>query len=85
MNEKQNQKHWNVLDSSIAFENRWMKVKRDVVMLPNGKVLDDYYLWIAGSCRTRARICAMCCGELHKYRLDHNWWLPATVKVRKIK
>ncbi|MFC1532212.1 hypothetical protein ACFL7M_02425 [Thermodesulfobacteriota bacterium] len=47
MNKKNNPKHWNVLDSSIAFENRWMKVKKDTVMLPNGKVLDDYFLWIA--------------------------------------
>ena len=43
----------------------------------------EYYIRIQDR-RAIARICAMCCGELHKYRLDHKWWLPATVKERKI-
>lgn len=36
---------WKILNSSIAFDNKWFSVRKDKVRLPNGKILNDYYLW----------------------------------------
>jgi 8-oxo-dGTP pyrophosphatase MutT (NUDIX family) len=33
---------WRLLRSEPAFEHRWYRVRRDVVELPDGRVLDDY-------------------------------------------
>lgn len=35
---------WKVLRSELAFDHRWYKVRRDVVELPDGRVVDDYFL-----------------------------------------
>lgn len=41
-------KKWQLLDSKMAFDNRWFKVRQDKVKLPNGKTLDDYFVWLKG-------------------------------------
>ncbi|WP_439881798.1 NUDIX hydrolase [Pontibacter sp. MBLB2868] len=37
-------KHWRVLKSEMVFDEKWYKLRRDEVELPNGIVLDDYYV-----------------------------------------
>ena len=39
---------WRTLNSEMILDQRWMRVRKDCVELPNGQCLDDYYLWIAG-------------------------------------
>lgn len=36
------------MDSKIAFDNKWFKVRQDKVKLPDGKIIDDYYVWLEG-------------------------------------
>jgi 8-oxo-dGTP pyrophosphatase MutT (NUDIX family) len=36
---------WKLLGSSVALDNKWFRVRKDKVKLPNGKVLDDFYIW----------------------------------------
>jgi ADP-ribose pyrophosphatase len=36
---------WKVIDSHYALEHRWLKVRRDTCLLPNGVVIDDYF-WL---------------------------------------
>lgn len=36
---------WKTIDSKLAFDQRWFKVRQDKVELPTGKILDDYYIW----------------------------------------
>lgn len=38
-------KKWQTISSELAFDNKWFKVQKDAVKLPNGKILDDFYLW----------------------------------------
>ncbi|MDP2873906.1 MAG: NUDIX hydrolase [bacterium] len=40
---------WKTLESGMALDNRWFKVRRDKVELPNGKILDDYFVWESGN------------------------------------
>jgi 8-oxo-dGTP pyrophosphatase MutT (NUDIX family) len=35
---------WRTLDSEPAFEHRWFRLRRDTVELPNGVVLNDYFV-----------------------------------------
>ena len=37
-------KKWKVLRSQVAFNHRWYKVRRDIVELPSGEVIDDYFV-----------------------------------------
>lgn len=37
-------KAWKVLRSEIVFNNKWCKIKKDSVKLPNGKIINDYFL-----------------------------------------
>lgn len=37
-------KKWKVLRSQVAFNHRWYKVRQDIVELPNGEVIDDYFV-----------------------------------------
>jgi ADP-ribose pyrophosphatase len=39
---------WTVHKSELAFDHPWAKVRCDIVELPSGKVLDDYYYWDGG-------------------------------------
>lgn len=32
----------------MALDEKWFRVRKDVVELPNGKVMDDYFLWLSG-------------------------------------
>ena len=36
---------WKVLSTKLAFDNPWFKVRQDVVELPSGQVMDDYFMW----------------------------------------
>jgi 8-oxo-dGTP pyrophosphatase MutT (NUDIX family) len=36
---------WEVLGTEYPLNERWMKVRKEKVKLPNGKIFDDYYLW----------------------------------------
>lgn len=36
---------WTTLSSEYALDVPWLRVRRDICRLPNGVVLDDYYLW----------------------------------------
>ena len=35
---------WEILSSRLAFDHHWYKVRQDVVRLPNGHVVDDYFV-----------------------------------------
>jgi 8-oxo-dGTP pyrophosphatase MutT (NUDIX family) len=35
---------WKLLHSELVFDHRWYKVRQDVVELPNGAIVDDYFL-----------------------------------------
>lgn len=37
-------KKWQVLKSTVDYDTRWVKVRKDQVKLPNGTVIDDYYV-----------------------------------------
>ncbi len=39
---------WKVLESKYALDNRWMMIRQDKVELPNGTVLDDYFVYEEG-------------------------------------
>jgi ADP-ribose pyrophosphatase len=33
---------WRILDSELVLDDRWFRVRRDTVELPEGRILDDY-------------------------------------------
>lgn len=35
---------WKLLNSQLVFDNPWCQVRRDAVVLPNGKVIDDFFV-----------------------------------------
>ncbi|GAA4314229.1 NUDIX hydrolase [Nibribacter koreensis] len=35
---------WKILSSETAYQHRWYNLRRDTVQLPNGLVLDDYFV-----------------------------------------
>ncbi len=37
-------KKWKTLRSEMVFDHRWYKVRRDEVQLPDGRILDDYFI-----------------------------------------
>ncbi len=37
-------KPWKIISSKLVFENNWYNVKQDLVELPNGLVMDDYFV-----------------------------------------
>lgn len=39
-------KKWKLLSSKMAFDNKWFKVQKDEVELPNKQIIDDYYVWL---------------------------------------
>ena len=39
-----NLKKWQILHSRMVLDNPWCRVRRDEVQLPNGKVIDDYFV-----------------------------------------
>jgi ADP-ribose pyrophosphatase len=36
---------WKTLASEYALDVPWLRVRRETCLLPNGEVVDDYYLW----------------------------------------
>ncbi|MDX5436522.1 MAG: NUDIX hydrolase [Pontibacter sp.] len=45
MSEKNNQPQpWKLLKSDMVVDEKWYKLRRDEVELPNGHVMDDYYV-----------------------------------------
>ena len=38
-------KKWKILEKKLALDNKWFKVRSDRVLLPNGKILDEYLTW----------------------------------------
>lgn len=47
MSEPDNQpvKPWKLISSSKALDEKWFQVRKDVVQLPSGKIVDDYFVW----------------------------------------
>lgn len=41
-----NLKKWKILNSTMVLNHQWCKVRQDEIELPNGKVIDDYFLTI---------------------------------------
>ena len=41
-----NLQKWKILKSEMVLNHKWFKVRRDEVKLHNGKVLDDYFLFL---------------------------------------
>ncbi|WP_341525551.1 NUDIX hydrolase [Nostoc sp. UHCC 0302] len=39
-------KKWKTLNSKMVLDHRWCKVRRDEIELPNGKIIDDYFVSI---------------------------------------
>jgi 8-oxo-dGTP pyrophosphatase MutT (NUDIX family) len=37
-------KKWTVLQSRYVLRNRWIQVRQDTCQLPNGKMIDDYFV-----------------------------------------
>lgn len=37
-------KKWNLLQSEMALNHPWCKVRRDKIELPNGQIIDDYFV-----------------------------------------
>jgi ADP-ribose pyrophosphatase len=35
---------WQLLSSELAFDHRWYRVRRDTVRLPDGRIIDDYFV-----------------------------------------
>jgi len=40
-------KPWKTLSSSMALDEKWFPVRKDVVELPSGKILDDFMVWVS--------------------------------------
>lgn len=36
---------WKIVSSSKALDEKWFPVRKDVVQLPSGKIVDDYFVW----------------------------------------
>lgn len=49
MKEQIADKKWKKISSTMALDEKWFRVRKDVVELPNGKVMDDYFLWLSGN------------------------------------
>jgi len=37
-------KKWKILKTDIALDNKWCTVHKDIVELPSGKIIDDYFV-----------------------------------------
>ncbi len=36
---------WTILSSGYALDDKWFRVRKDMIQLPSGRVLDDYFVW----------------------------------------
>ena len=41
-------KKWKQISSKLAFDNPWFKIRQDKVEMQNGRVIDDYFVWLEG-------------------------------------
>ncbi len=41
-----NLKKWKTLKSKMVLDNPWCQVRQDEIELPNGKIIDDYFVSI---------------------------------------
>jgi len=41
-----NLRKWKILQSEMVLNHRWCKVRQDKIELPNGKIIDDYFVAI---------------------------------------
>ncbi|MBW4612257.1 MAG: NUDIX hydrolase [Desmonostoc vinosum HA7617-LM4] len=41
-----NLKKWKILNSKMVLDERWCQVRQDEIELPNGKIVDDYFVTI---------------------------------------
>ena len=39
-------KKWKILNSTMVINHQWCKVRQDEIELPNGKIIDDYFISI---------------------------------------
>ncbi|HAC65844.1 MAG TPA: NUDIX hydrolase [Cyanothece sp. UBA12306] len=39
-----NLKKWKILSSQLVIEHEWCKIRQDQIELPNGRVIDDYFI-----------------------------------------
>lgn len=37
-------KKWKILNSTMVINHQWCKVRQDEIELPNGKIIDDYFI-----------------------------------------
>ena len=37
-------KKWKLLQSRLVINNQWCQVRQDEVELPNGKIIDDFFI-----------------------------------------
>lgn len=37
-------KKWTIINSELVINNQWCKVRQDTIQLPNGQVIDDYFV-----------------------------------------
>jgi 8-oxo-dGTP pyrophosphatase MutT (NUDIX family) len=42
---KQEPECWHTLDKKYLYNKPWLTMRQDTVQLPNGRVIDDYYVW----------------------------------------
>ena len=38
------EKKWKTVKSEYVLDTRWLKVRKDAVILPNNCLMDDYYI-----------------------------------------
>mgnify|MGYP003781671167 CR=1 FL=1 len=36
---------WKTLSSTMALNEKWFPVRKDVVQLPSGKIVNDFFVW----------------------------------------
>ncbi len=39
-------KKWKILQSKMVLDHRWCQVRQDEIELPNGKIIDDFFVSI---------------------------------------
>lgn len=39
-------KKWKILRSNVVFDNQWFKIRQDAIELPNGNIIDDFFVLV---------------------------------------
>ncbi|NTW83397.1 MAG: NUDIX hydrolase [Chlorobiaceae bacterium] len=45
MNSANEPGYWTTLSSEYLYRKPWLTMRRDTVLLPNDRIIDDYYVW----------------------------------------